>query len=164
MRIVTGFGMEMRELWTCKLCVVPAKNADTELQVRRDKLLDFHPPPDLLFPTYLKLLQCWSEYLHFAHTFDPYPINDSYKTISSVKQESENSTQEHASTIEASVELARRAFALRKFEQAVEHYATALEIMWVYGNSRVRRVLFQHIVSSLPWWLPDFGVSPTSNS
>ncbi|KLO12728.1 hypothetical protein SCHPADRAFT_904877 [Schizopora paradoxa] len=34
-----------------------------------------------------------------------------------------------ASTIEEAVAQAKRAFALRKFEQAVDHYATALEIM-----------------------------------
>lgn len=34
-----------------------------------------------------------------------------------------------APTIESEVELAKRAFALRKFEEAVERYATALELM-----------------------------------
>ncbi len=34
-------------------------------------------------------------------------------------------------TIEEAVAQAKRAFALRKFEQAVDHYATALEIMYV---------------------------------
>jgi HAT1-interacting factor 1 len=34
-------------------------------------------------------------------------------------------------TIEIAVEHAKRAFALKKFEQAVEHYATALELMQV---------------------------------
>lgn len=32
-------------------------------------------------------------------------------------------------TIEGAIEHAKRAFALKKFEQAVEHYATALELM-----------------------------------
>lgn len=32
-------------------------------------------------------------------------------------------------TVESAVEHAKRAFALKKFEQAVEHYATALELM-----------------------------------
>jgi HAT1-interacting factor 1 len=32
-------------------------------------------------------------------------------------------------TIESAVEHAKRAFALKKYEQAVEHYATALELM-----------------------------------
>jgi HAT1-interacting factor 1 len=32
-------------------------------------------------------------------------------------------------TVEGAVEHAKRAFALRKFEQAVEHYAIALELM-----------------------------------
>jgi HAT1-interacting factor 1 len=32
-------------------------------------------------------------------------------------------------TVEGAVEHAKRAFALKKFEQAVEHYATALELM-----------------------------------
>jgi len=31
--------------------------------------------------------------------------------------------------IESAVEHAKRAFALKQFEQAVEHYATALELM-----------------------------------
>ena len=34
-------------------------------------------------------------------------------------------------TIESAVEHAKRAFALKKYEQAVEHYATALELMQV---------------------------------
>ena len=32
-------------------------------------------------------------------------------------------------TIEESLEQAKRAFALKKYEQAVDHYATALELM-----------------------------------
>ncbi len=32
-------------------------------------------------------------------------------------------------TIESAVEKAKRAFALRKYEQAVDHYATALELV-----------------------------------
>jgi hypothetical protein len=32
-------------------------------------------------------------------------------------------------TIESAIEKAKRAFALRKYEQAVEHYATALELV-----------------------------------
>jgi HAT1-interacting factor 1 len=32
-------------------------------------------------------------------------------------------------TVQTAVEHAKRAFALKKYEQAVEHYATALEIM-----------------------------------
>ena len=32
-------------------------------------------------------------------------------------------------TIETAIEHAKRAFALKKFEQAIEHYATALEMM-----------------------------------
>jgi HAT1-interacting factor 1 len=31
-------------------------------------------------------------------------------------------------TSEAAIEQAKRAFALKKYEQAVEHYATALEL------------------------------------
>lgn len=34
-------------------------------------------------------------------------------------------------TIEGSLELAKRAYALQNFEHAVEHYATALELMYV---------------------------------
>ncbi|KAG8904937.1 hypothetical protein FRB99_000991 [Tulasnella sp. 403] len=41
-------------------------------------------------------------------------------------------------TIESEVELAKRAFALRKFEQAVDHYATALELMTAkYGDGAI---------------------------
>ena len=38
--------------------------------------------------------------------------------------------------VEEFVEKAKRAFALRKYEQAVEHYATALEITCVLNYSR----------------------------
>ena len=34
-------------------------------------------------------------------------------------------------TIEEQLELAKRAFALKKYEEAVDHYATALEQMYV---------------------------------
>ena len=34
-------------------------------------------------------------------------------------------------TVESAVEHAKRAFALKRFEQAVEHYANALELMCV---------------------------------
>lgn len=34
-------------------------------------------------------------------------------------------------TVEESVEHAKRAFALKKYEQAVDHYATALELAYV---------------------------------
>ena len=34
-------------------------------------------------------------------------------------------------TVETAIEHARRAFALRKYEQAAEHYATALEMVYV---------------------------------
>ncbi|KAG8904553.1 hypothetical protein FRC01_008683, partial [Tulasnella sp. 417] len=37
-------------------------------------------------------------------------------------------TPKEAKTIESEIELAKRAFALRKFEESVEHYATALEL------------------------------------
>ena len=40
-------------------------------------------------------------------------------------------------SIEESLELAKRAFALKKYEQAVEHYATALELMCVSRRPRV---------------------------
>lgn len=40
-------------------------------------------------------------------------------------------------TIESAVEHAKRAFALKKFEQAVEHYASALELMQVASISVV---------------------------
>jgi hypothetical protein len=32
-------------------------------------------------------------------------------------------------TVESAIEKAKRAFALRQYEQAVEHYATALELV-----------------------------------
>ena len=38
------------------------------------------------------------------------------------------------SSLERSVELAKRAFALRKYEEAVDHYASALELMLVTMN------------------------------
>lgn len=34
-------------------------------------------------------------------------------------------------TVETALEHARRAFALKKYEQAVEYYATALELQYV---------------------------------
>lgn len=34
-------------------------------------------------------------------------------------------------SIETAIEHAKRAFALRKYEQAIDHYATALELMYV---------------------------------
>lgn len=40
-------------------------------------------------------------------------------------------------TVETALEHARRAFALKKYEQAVEHYATALELQYV--DTRVAR-------------------------
>ncbi len=40
-----------------------------------------------------------------------------------------DASNEEPKTIESEVELAKRAFALRKFEESVEHYATALELM-----------------------------------
>lgn len=38
-------------------------------------------------------------------------------------------------TVESAVEQAKRAFALKKYEQAVDHYATALELMYVASMS-----------------------------
>jgi len=40
-------------------------------------------------------------------------------------------------TIDRAIEQAKRAYALKNFEQAVEHYAAALELMYV---SQFRRV------------------------
>ena len=40
-------------------------------------------------------------------------------------------------TIEGSLEQAKRAYSLQNFEQAVEHYATALELMYVLAFRRV---------------------------
>ena len=42
-------------------------------------------------------------------------------------------------TIEGSLEQAKRAYSLQNFEQAVEYYATALELMYVLAFRRVRR-------------------------
>ena len=42
----------------------------------------------------------------------------------------DNSTQEKP-TLESAVDNGKRAFALKKFEEAVDHYATALEIAYV---------------------------------
>ncbi|KAG5647843.1 hypothetical protein DXG03_007767 [Asterophora parasitica] len=41
----------------------------------------------------------------------------------------ENTPTTDAPTIESAIEHAKRAFALKKFEQAIEHYATALELI-----------------------------------
>jgi hypothetical protein len=40
-----------------------------------------------------------------------------------------NDTPESRITLEGAVEQAKRAFALKRFEEAVEHYAAALELM-----------------------------------
>ncbi|KAG8871395.1 hypothetical protein FRB97_008726 [Tulasnella sp. 331] len=49
--------------------------------------------------------------------------------MATVTKNAETATpKEEARTIESSVELGKRAFALRKFEEAVEHYAVALEL------------------------------------
>lgn len=42
-------------------------------------------------------------------------------------------------TIEEAVEHAKRAFALKKYEQAIDHYATALELAYVASIDRVFR-------------------------
>jgi HAT1-interacting factor 1 len=45
-------------------------------------------------------------------------------------------------TVETALEYARRAFALKKYEQAVEHYATALELQYVIqAGLTIRRCL-----------------------
>jgi len=36
-------------------------------------------------------------------------------------------------TVSDALDHAKRAFALRKYEQAVEHYATALELLFVFS-------------------------------
>lgn len=50
-----------------------------------------------------------------------------FRSASSVAPPEPNSLTEQ--TVEDYVEKAKRAFALRKYEQAVEHYASALEVM-----------------------------------
>lgn len=57
-----------------------------------------------------------------------YPLlKEQYRSTSSVAPPEPNSLTEQ--TVEDYVEKAKRAFALRKYEQAVEHYASALEVM-----------------------------------
>ena len=41
-------------------------------------------------------------------------------------------------SLEDTIEHAKRAFALKKYEQAVEHYASALELVYVTRLLRVR--------------------------
>ena len=50
-------------------------------------------------------------------------------------QASEKPATENPVTIESAVENAKRAFALKKYEQAVEHYSTALEHAYVASFS-----------------------------
>lgn len=54
-------------------------------------------------------------------------LKEQYRSASSVAPPEPNSLTEQ--TVEDYVEKAKRAFALRKYEQAVEHYASALEVM-----------------------------------
>ena len=44
-------------------------------------------------------------------------------------------------SVDEAVEHARRAFALKQFEKAVEYYATALESMYVASRSQTRRTV-----------------------
>ena len=48
------------------------------------------------------------------------------------------SVAEPAMSLEDTIEHAKRAFALKKYEQAVEHYASALELVYVTRLLRVR--------------------------
>ena len=48
------------------------------------------------------------------------------------------------STIEEAVELARKAGALRKWEEAVEHYSQALEIVYVLYRRALDAILTRH--------------------
>ncbi|EIM86597.1 uncharacterized protein STEHIDRAFT_111072 [Stereum hirsutum FP-91666 SS1] len=60
------------------------------------------------------------------------PVNGSVPPSNTDASKSVASTEP---TIESSIDHAKRAFALRKYEQAVDHYATALELMTVkYGE------------------------------
>lgn len=52
-------------------------------------------------------------------------LKERCRTASSIAPPPESTEQ----TVEDYVEKAKRAFALRKYEQAVEHYASALEVM-----------------------------------
>lgn len=54
-------------------------------------------------------------------------LKEHYRSASIVAPPEPNSLTEQ--TVEDYVEKAKRAFALRKYEQAVEHYASALEVM-----------------------------------
>ena len=56
------------------------------------------------------------------------------ETPSVAAEPAAEATATNTPSIEESLELAKRAFALKKYEQAVDHYATALELM--YGSRR----------------------------
>ena len=52
------------------------------------------------------------------------------KCISSPRETRQpTATSEPQVSLEETIELAKRAFALKKYEQAVEHYASALELV-----------------------------------
>ncbi|CCM00751.1 uncharacterized protein FIBRA_02791 [Fibroporia radiculosa] len=70
----------------------------------------------------------------------PTPTPTYHKLIGSVGKPPSSSTPEKSEvttpSLEDAVEHAKRAFALRKYEQAVDHYATALELMTTkYGEN-----------------------------
>jgi HAT1-interacting factor 1 len=59
-------------------------------------------------------------------TFDYYELNPVMRSVTAKTE------PEAKRTLEEEIELARRAFALKQYEQAVDHYATALELQYVY--------------------------------
>ena len=52
-----------------------------------------------------------------------------------METDSKPATQSGSLSIEEALELAKKAFALKKYEQAVDHYATALELMCVKSQA-----------------------------
>jgi hypothetical protein len=59
-------------------------------------------------------------------TSDYYELNPVMRSVTAKTE------PEAKRTLEEEIELARRAFALKQYEQAVDHYATALELQYVY--------------------------------
>ena len=82
-----------------------------------------------------------SLYSHYSAHIHDYGVCTSIKRCSfhshahflrsSMETDSKPATQSGSLSIEEALELAKKAFALKKYEQAVDHYATALELMCV---------------------------------
>ena len=75
----------------------------------------------------------------FSHTFYSENPETTANTVATDPAAAPADTATTTSTpqIDEALELAKRAFALKKYEQAVEHYATALELMYVSRRLRV---------------------------